>query len=127
MTDFIFLFLAFFMINNYSDKPVDLEYRIVYTVDSVEFIQKNDNTYKFRIDCTVPNPCYEFSHIEVKQENNSLLISLFVKKEKNVNCIQVLGKLDHIIEVDVPQNSEKIIFKGKSNFKNFTILNNFNE
>jgi hypothetical protein len=92
--------------------------RPVYSVDSIEVLKAGNNEIQLKTISTVPNPCYQFSHIEIdetKKAENQILVNVFAKIDKNVNCISIIGKMEAVIKVPVSGvGVYKIIFVGKT-------------
>ncbi len=89
--------------------------RPVYSVDSVRVVKVCKTEILLNTISTVPNPCYKFSHFESEQSENKILVTVFAKIEKNVNCISVIGTMETEIKIKVPKaDIYKIIFLGKT-------------
>ncbi len=89
--------------------------RPVYSVDSVRVVNVGKTEILLNTISTVPNPCYKFSHFESEQSENKILITVFAKIEKNVNCISIIGKMESEIKIPVSKpGSYRLIFVGKT-------------
>jgi hypothetical protein len=75
-------------------------YQQVLSIDSVQTIVKNG---KIRLNCTasVPDPCFHYSHFKSVRNENLLTVTPFAKREKNVNCIQILARIKFELNLDV--------------------------
>ena len=97
--------------------------RQVYSVDSVEVLKAADNEIVLKTISMVPNPCYQFSHIETEQSGAKILVTVFAKKDKNVNCISIIGKMETEIKLPVSKTGEyKIIFLGKTKNNKISVM-----
>ncbi len=89
--------------------------RPVYSVDSVRVVNVGKTEILLNTISTVPNPCYKFSHFESEQSENKILVTVFAKIEKNVNCISIIGKMESEIKIPVSKpGSYRLIFVGKT-------------
>jgi hypothetical protein len=96
--------------------------RAVYSVDSVEVLKTTEKEIGLKIISTVPNPCYRFSHVETKQEDAQIQITVFAKIDKNVNCISVLGKMEAEIKIPVTKAGRyELVFVGQSKNKEIIV------
>lgn len=48
----------------------------------------------FRMKCETPDPCYKFSHLEVRDNDFDVWVKVFAKRDPKVLCIQILGEID---------------------------------
>jgi len=118
---FLLLILCgLFVMNKDNDQ---FEKRIVYFVESVEILKAEKGSLTVKTISSVPNPCYQFDHIETEQIADTIHISIFAKIDKSVNCIQVLGKMSAEFEIVAEPGKYILYFKGKSKeiFKEVTV------
>jgi hypothetical protein len=75
-------------------------YRPVLSVDSVRTVTGDEI---IRLNCTasVPDPCYKYSHFESVKNENLLTVTPFTKREKNVNCIQILARIQFVLDLEI--------------------------
>ncbi|KAA3610769.1 MAG: hypothetical protein D8M58_21245 [Calditrichaeota bacterium] len=101
-----------------SKQDKNFEIRPVYSVDSVEVLKSANEEILLKTISTAPNPCYEFSHIDLDETNiasNEIWVTVFAKKDKSVNCISVIGKMEAEFTLIVPKTGAyKVVFKGKT-------------
>jgi len=113
---FVLFFGIALIMTSKNDK--DFIVRSVYSVDSVDVIKTGKNEILLKTISTVPNPCYQFSHIETEQVKDSMdqiQVKVFAKIDKTVNCISVIGKMEAEIKIEVPKTGKyKLVFVGKS-------------
>jgi hypothetical protein len=96
--------------------------RAVYSVDSVEVLNTTEKEIRLKLISTVPNPCYQFAHIETKQADAQILITVFAKIDKNVNCISLLGKMEAEVTIPVTKPGKyNLIFEGQSKNKEISV------
>ena len=113
----MFAFMLSFISCSRGQQP-DMIIQPVLKVDSVGVKQLSSDEGVFRLIASVPDPCYTFSHVAYDVKRDSLICSVYVKRPKNVNCIQVIGKLEMDIEVDFGKYQISIIdFRGRLNHK----------
>jgi len=91
---------------------------LVYSVDSVEIDNKSGKEITLKMKCTVPNPCYSFSHINTSQSADTLKIEVFVQTDPDMICIQVIGEIEIIKAISIKENTTFLHFLGRS--KSFT-------
>ncbi|MGD9899893.1 MAG: hypothetical protein AB7T22_12280 [Calditrichaceae bacterium] len=87
----------------------------VYSIDSVKIIKSSGLEYSAKIKAAVPNPCHEYSHIDLVREGNDIQVLVYSKIRKDVTCIQVLGSIEAEISFKVESAGDyRIHFKGRS-------------
>lgn len=87
----------------------------VYSIDSVEVFKSSGLEYSAKIKATVPNPCHEYSHIDLVKTGDEIEVSVYSKIKKDVTCIQVLGSIEAEVSFNVESaGTYTIHFKGRS-------------
>lgn len=96
--------------------------RLVYSVDSVEVVEQDSGFIKFRTLSSVPDPCYTFSHVDSKITENEIAISLFARRDKDVNCIQIIGRMQAEFKIKIPSRGKYVCtFLGDTKNKSFAV------
>lgn len=105
-----------------SDEP---EYLVqpVPGIDSLAVLGNANGTLTLRTVSTVANPCYEFSHCEIRRSGTDIEIAIYTRVQKDIICIQVLGSISHDIQLTVDTPGEyRLIFPGSAATVDTTIV-----
>jgi len=87
---------------------------LVHSVDSVRVVNAEDKTLTLSTISAVPNPCYKYSHYTLEKAADTLFVRIFSKIEKNINCIQMIGKMEAEIIIPVEnKGAYKVVFPGE--------------
>lgn len=65
----------------------------IYSVDITESINLGQSI-NFKMTCETPDPCYEFSHLEIRDTGFDVWIKVYAKRDPKVICIQILGSIE---------------------------------
>lgn len=97
----------------------------VLAVDSLSVLENANLTLKLQLHATVPNPCYEFSRTDVVKTTNEVTVNVYSEIDPAINCIQILGQLEHVITIDLPRSGDyRFIFPGRTTTLDTTITIN---
>ena len=96
--------------------------RNVYSVDSVEVLKTGSDFVKVKTLSSVPDPCYKFSHIETEITGKNIQVKVFAKREKDVNCIQIIGRMTAEFKIKIPSPGKyTCTFRGETKSKTMEI------
>ncbi len=94
----------------------------VYSVDSLAVLDDSQPTLQLRTSSTVPTPCHEFSHIDVEQDGNNVVVRTYSQTNPSAVCIQVLGNMETDMTIDVGEpGTYNFTFVGRSDTLETTI------
>jgi len=65
----------------------------VYSVDIPESINLGQSI-NFKMACQTPDPCHEFSHLEIRDTVFEVWIKVYTKRDPKVICICTLGSIE---------------------------------
>lgn len=65
----------------------------VYSVDIPESINLGQSI-NFKMTCITPDPCHEFSHLEIRDTDFDVWIKVYSKRDPKVYCIQIPGSIE---------------------------------
>jgi len=65
----------------------------ISSVDIPESVNLSESI-EFKMTCVTPDPCYKFSHLELKQEDFDVWIKVYAKRDPKAICIQILGSFE---------------------------------
>ena len=87
----------------------------VYSVNSLEVLDNSQPVLQLRTSSTVPTPCHQFSHIDVEQNGNDVVVKTYSQTDPATVCIQVLGNIETDMTIDVGESGTyNFIFVGRS-------------
>lgn len=95
----LFAVLFIFMLVQTGCRAQQYQVRPVLSIDSVEVVSQNSHKAELKVVATVPDPCYQYDRAEFSSDGSLLRATLLVKRPREVNCVQVLGRITVILTV----------------------------
>ncbi len=112
------LLTAFFLLQGCPESgsgPDDNIENRVLTVDSLSVLENANQTLKLQLHATVPNPCHEFSRTDIVNTSNEVTVNVYSEIDPAIYCIQVLGQLEHVITINLPNSGDyRFRFPGRT-------------
>jgi hypothetical protein len=71
----------------------------VYSVDIPESINLGQSI-NFKMTCETPDPCHEFSHLEIRDTVFNVWIKVYAKRDPKVICIQIFNRPNYVGVMD---------------------------
>jgi hypothetical protein len=78
------------------------------TANRIKSVQISNHTITFLVNCTIPEPCWEYARTDQAINGFEVNLKIFGKRATNDPCVQVLSSLDAKTTTVVPTSGRYI-------------------